>query len=143
MSVQRAKAILEVHVMLVRDSQICLLRRQNTGYQDGMFSLPAGHVEEHESAEAAACRETFEETAVDVRPEDLEFVHLMHRYAGTSRVGVYFQALRWQGEIRNNEPAKCDAIGWFDLKRLPENIPDYILCALRGSIEGRRYSSWS
>jgi 8-oxo-dGTP pyrophosphatase MutT (NUDIX family) len=41
-----------VHLLLIKNDQILLLRRFNTGWQDGFYSLPAGHVDAGESVTA-------------------------------------------------------------------------------------------
>lgn len=46
------------------------------------------------------------------------------------RIDVFFTAEKWEGEIRNLEPEKCDDLSWFDLDNLPENIVPYIRQAL-------------
>ena len=43
-----------VHVFLLRDGAVLLLRRCNTGFEDGKLSVPAGHVEPGESVTQAA-----------------------------------------------------------------------------------------
>jgi 8-oxo-dGTP diphosphatase len=55
-SPQRSRAIIDVHVLLENENQYLLLRRFNTGYYDGAYSVPAGHVEEGESAQFASNR---------------------------------------------------------------------------------------
>lgn len=47
-----------VHLLLLRDDQLLLSRRFQTGYQDGNYSLPAGHVDADESCLQALLRET-------------------------------------------------------------------------------------
>ena len=49
------------HFFLVRDRKILLLRRQNTGYEDGKFSVVAGHLDGDEEVSAAMVREAREE----------------------------------------------------------------------------------
>lgn len=42
------------------------------------------------------------------------------------RINYFFTVDRWNGEIKNNEPNKCDDLKWFDLDGLPENTIPYI-----------------
>ena len=37
-------------------------------------------------------------------------------------VNIFFLCNKFYGEIRNNEPDKCDEIKWFELNKLPPNI---------------------
>ena len=45
-----------VHVLCRREGRVLLMRRAGTGFFDGLFSLPGGHVEPGESVRAAARR---------------------------------------------------------------------------------------
>ena len=54
----------------------------------------------------------------------------MHRNGNGERVEVFFKAIKWQGEIINQEPLKCDDLSWFYLDNLPENIIPFIKLAL-------------
>jgi 8-oxo-dGTP diphosphatase len=114
-----------VYVLLKRHDDALLIRRFQTGWQDGNYTLPAGHIDEGETASQCAIRECLEEVNVHIAPQDLHFFHLMHRKSDTGDnvyVDFYFYADRWQGEIKNNEPQKCDDVRWFSLKQLPENM---------------------
>ena len=47
-------------------TEILLSLRKNTGYRDGEYELPGGHVEEGETEEETALREVFEETNIKI-----------------------------------------------------------------------------
>lgn len=130
----RFKAIVDVHAMLVRDGQVLLGRRAGTGYADGLWHLPSGHLEEFESVIEAVVREAREEVGVEIDPADLAFVHVMHR--APDRIGLFFRAERWNGEPYNAEPDKCDALEWFPLDRLPADMVPYPAAAVRAGLDG-------
>ena len=116
--------------MLIKNGKILLLRRAHTGYRDGYYSLPAGHVEENESVMASTVRGSFEEIGVRVNQEDLLFVHALHNKENDKRLFFFFRANRWSGEPYNKEPEKCDDLRWFSLTKLPVNTIPYIRHAI-------------
>lgn len=118
------------YLILIKDKKVLLLRRFNTGYEDGRYSLVAGHVDRGETFTQCIIREAKEEAGIFLKPENLEAVHVMHRNSQTAenneRVDVFFVAREWQGEPQNKEPHKCDDLSWFGLDNLPDNIIPYI-----------------
>ena len=60
----RFTLIAAVHVFLRRGDQVLLLRRHNTGYMDGSYSVVAGHLDSNEEVVAAAIREAQEEAGI-------------------------------------------------------------------------------
>src|SRR3990172_3996670 len=99
--IMRAKFPVTVHLLFFRGEQVLLLLRCNTGYRDGEYSVPAGHLEGNETVRAAAIREAKEETGVDIRPEDLVFSSVMHRNEGEERVDFFVYVRKWDGEPLN------------------------------------------
>ena len=102
--------------------QIVMILRQNTGYEDGHYGLPAGHIELGEAATEAMIREAHEEIGITLAAADLQPVHVQQRRtADYVYFDVYFWARRWQGQPRNCEPDKCGDVRWVALAALPEN----------------------
>lgn len=75
----RFKLIPAVYLFLRKDNKVLLLKRANTGYQDGKYSVPAGHLDGDEVATKAMVREAQEEVGVVVDPKDMKLVHVCHR----------------------------------------------------------------
>lgn len=136
---ERFKIVPAVYLFLKKDGDILLTRRFNTGYKDGEYMVPSGHVEKGESLRDAMIREAMEEVGVSVRPEDLHMTHVMYRAPSDStgtRADFFFDAASWEGEPRNCEPHKCDEVAWFPLDRLPENTVGYLVEAIAASKHG-------
>lgn len=118
-----------------------LLRRFNTGYEDGNYSLPAGHLDGGETVRMAARREALEEIGVHIEVEDIAFATVMHRKSdntlpGTDeRVDFFVQIKAWDGEPFNAEPEKCDELLWCEIDALPENTIPYVRQAIRNSLD--------
>ena len=117
---ERLKLRVAVYILLIKEKEVLLGRRFNTGWQDGNYGLPSGHLENDEGLIEALLREIKEETGVDMRPEDVEFKHVMHRKS--IYIDFFFVAKQWSGEPRIMEKDKCDDLQWFPLDKLPGNI---------------------
>jgi 8-oxo-dGTP pyrophosphatase MutT (NUDIX family) len=124
----RHRSIVDLHLILRRDDgRVLLMRRANTGYQDGRLHLPSGHLEQGESVVDGVIREAREEVGVVVDPADLRFVHVMHRAAetGHDRIGFFFTTNTWTGTVHNAEPDKCSELVWADPADLPDDTIAY------------------
>ena len=107
MTPERFRAVVAVHLLLLRGEEVLLLRRDNTGYEDGNYSVVAGHLDGNETARRAMVREAVEEAGIILAPADLRFVHVMHRKEtaeADERIDLFFAATRWQGEPEIGEP---------------------------------------
>ncbi len=120
------KFISAVHLFLVKDEKILLLRRFNTGYEDGNYSVPAGHIDGEERTTSAMTREAKEEIGIDISEKQLRMVHVMHRKSGEERIDFFFEAMEWQGEPNIMETNKCDDLSWFPIGQLPQNVIPYV-----------------
>jgi 8-oxo-dGTP pyrophosphatase MutT (NUDIX family) len=136
------KLIPAVYLILVRGDKILMLRRFNTGYEDGNYSLVAGHVEENEPSIDALRREALEEAGIIIKPRDIKFVHLMHRKSDNLRVDLFFEVSKWQGEVTNKEPNKCDDLSWFSINDLPINTIPYVRQVIDVYTRGIYYSEY-
>lgn len=132
----------DVHVLLKRDNTILLLKRANTGYEDGKYHLPAGHKEAGETVSNATVREMKEEIGIDINPNDLKLVHVMHHLSNNERIGFFFEATHFSGEPVNMEPNKCSELFWADIHHLPENMVPYAKEAILKSLAGDIYSEF-
>ena len=115
-------------IMRTKDEkkQVLLLRRENTGYMDGLWDFAgSGHVDENESAMQAVVRECREELGITVELKDIRFVHLSHRVGqngARTYYDIYFLVDRYTGEPYIAEPEKCSGLQWFAMDELPEDI---------------------
>jgi 8-oxo-dGTP diphosphatase len=119
-----------VHVVFERAGQVLMMRRAGTGFFDGLFSLPGGHVEPGESIRATAVREMAEEIGLAVDPAALRTLGVVHRLSDTNRIDFFLAATGWSGEPRVCEPHKCDRLEWFPRTALPQESVPYVRHAL-------------
>jgi 8-oxo-dGTP diphosphatase len=132
-----------VYAVLRKEDKVLMMRRYNTGYMDGKYSFPAGHVEPNEGVAGAIVRELDEEIGVTVRKQDLQLVFSSSKpdssVAGQERVLFFFEVTSWQGEPYNAEPDKCDDLQWFDIDNIPNNIADELPLFFQAYATGKRY----
>ena len=122
-----------VHTFVFEHDRLLLLRRANTGFLDGYYSLPGGHVEAGEEVAKAAAREVAEEARIEV----LEIEPSLVMPYGDG-VDFLFEARRWCGTAKIGEPDRCDDLLWAAPDRLPEKTAPFVEKAL----ELRRTGIW-
>jgi len=76
---ERFKLIPLVGLILIKEDKILLLRRFQTGFEDGKYSFIAGHVDGNESMTEAMAREAKEEAGIIIDPGKLKHTLTMHR----------------------------------------------------------------
>lgn len=139
----RFKLPVAVFCVFVKDGKVLLLRRQNTGWYDGSYDLPAGHVDGNESLKTAAQREALEELGVRISLKDIKFAHMAHGFFvedDKEYIYVLFEIKKWQGQLIIAEPDKCDDLQWFPLKDLPSNLTPGTKGGLKACLSGQPYS---
>jgi 8-oxo-dGTP pyrophosphatase MutT (NUDIX family) len=132
--------IVDLHLILRRDARILLGLRRNTGFSDGLYHLPAGHLEDDETVTAGAIREAREELGIEIDPADLHLVHVMHQREG--RMSLFFEVGKWSGDLVNAEPHKCESLDWIAVDSLPQNMVAYAAAALRSIGNGENIGAF-
>lgn len=134
------------YLIFEKEGKILLIRRFQTGYCDGQYSLVAGHVDPGETFVDAAVREAQEEAGVNITPENLDMVYLLHRDSQSTedneRADVFFVVRGWEGELQNMEPHKCDEFSWHTWKDLPVDTIPYIRFVLGEIREKKIYGEF-
>ncbi|WP_421015143.1 NUDIX domain-containing protein [Glutamicibacter creatinolyticus] len=112
------------YVIFRQSDAVLLQQRRGTGFLDGYWgAAAAGHLENGESAVAAAIREAGEELGVRVREEHLHPLTVLQRPAAVKdqpgRVDLFFECRTSQGTPETHEPDKAVDLRWFRLDDLP------------------------
>ncbi len=143
MGKEHFKLVCAVYLILKKDGKVLLLRRFNTGFADGNYSLVAGHIDGGESIFNAMAREAKEEAGIGLDARSMRVVHIIHRKCESpdyERFSVFIEASKFSGEVKNMEPDKCDDIRWFPIGDLPANTVNYVKRALENSNNGVFFS---
>lgn len=139
----RNKAVPAVYLILRRGREVLLMRRQGSGYYDGWYSVPAGHVEAGELPMDCLIREAKEELGIDFDKSDIRCVHTMYRTKRDEtgdRADYFFTATKWQGEPSIRESSKCDDLRWFPIAALPGKMMHHVKEAVEHIENGVVYS---
>jgi ADP-ribose pyrophosphatase YjhB (NUDIX family) len=116
-----------VGVAVVADGQILLVRRAvNPGR--GLWSLPAGFVDQGEDPKATAARETLEETGLEVVIEDALNVFFNPPENGGASIFILYKAQKVGGILMAGDDA--DAAGFFAL----DDLPDLAFASTRAAV---------
>lgn len=140
---ERVKFNASVSFILEQDDKILLFYRTDGYFKNGWWVLPAGHIEENETATQAVVREAKEELGIDVDVKDVAFVHIVHNLVGENkRMDFYFCIKNFKGKIQNLEPTKCADMQFFNKDTLPpiEKIAPTTLQAMKNIWNKKHYS---
>ncbi|MDP5272846.1 NUDIX hydrolase [Chengkuizengella axinellae] len=129
-----------VHILFYRnDNEVLLLKRKNTGFEDGKWGIVAGKIEGGEEVVSAAIREAKEEAGVIIDSTEVKVVGVMHRNNIKNEwIDFYVKVDSWQGEIVNVEVDKCEELKWFEVDKLPTDMVSFI----RKAIEKNHKQMW-
>lgn len=132
--------------LIIRQDDKVLLFFRNDGffnYDGGWWVLPAGHIEQGETARDAALREAKEELDIDIDPNDIKCVHVTSNLASrTESFDFYFEVTKYTGTIRNCEGDKCADMQFFTLDEVAtlKNVISPTRISLTGLQRGEFYS---
>jgi len=111
-------------LIINENQEFLLIRRGPKAKNDtGVWERPGGEVEFGEKIEDAVRREVREEIGVEIKI--IRFLGYTDHILEEGRrhwVSFGFLSTILSGKPRNIEEGKHDAIGWFSLNSLPENI---------------------
>lgn len=132
-----------IFLLLIKDHQVLMMRRQNTGWGDGNYDLVAGHIDGNEHFSTALIREAKEEVGITISPKEVRFVNLTHCLGlkeSKEYIYVSFEVNKWQGKPTICEPEYCNELTWFPLDKLPANMTPGSRIALEAYTKGQVYS---
>lgn len=140
---EKGKFLSAVYMIIRNDrKEILLQRRQGTKLWPGYLALPAGHIDEGENAYDALAREAKEELGIEISIENVIDTFVVNRRNKSllPYYDVYFEIDNYKGNIRINEPGKCSELVWCDINKLPEDMIDFEIEAIRNNQQGIKFS---
>jgi len=123
---------LVVGALLVRKSEVLVLRRRSEEFMGGMFELPSGRVEEGETLKDALKREVREETGLRIKTI-LDYLGSFDYQSGSGKPTrqFNFSAEPFLGKLTLS-PTEHDMYQWIGLQEIDRvNISDSVAMLLR------------
>ena len=158
---QHYQAIVDVHLLLMRDGQVLLGRRANTGYGDGAYEPPSSRLAERETIVEAGIRVAAAQPGIALDPSHVSLAHVMHDVSGAGRIAFFLTADGWDGEpgggtdtrgtdtrgtqghgTEGHSAASYSDFDWFDIDDLPANMIDRARVAVRNYVAGVGFSTY-
>ncbi|NJN51668.1 MAG: NUDIX domain-containing protein [Gammaproteobacteria bacterium] len=128
-----------VHTLLWRANALLLLRRAYTGFLDGYYALPGGHLEAGEGVIDCAIRECREEVGIALPRAAVHPLGVLpYRGAGGQGVDFFMTCDSFADEPRLAEPERFDELRWVHPERLPHPSVPYLAKLL----QMRKHSLW-
>ena len=132
------------YIVFRKNAKIAFLLRENTGWMNNHYGLPAGKVEKKEKFTAAAIREAEEEVGAKIKPQDLKLILTGQRHHSDSDwIDMVFEAKTWQGKLYNAEPHVHGELVWLDPDKLPDNMVPYIRLYIEKIQAGKNYVEYT
>ena len=113
------KTRISLCVMAINENgEVLLMRRFNTGYQDGKFEFPSGHIENNENSLDGTKRELKEESDLDVELDDLDYLGVVDNNTKGNHFNMLYKTTKFSGVAKVMEPKECDRLEWVSLELL-------------------------
>ena len=139
---ERFKSVVCADLMITKEidkeKYILLMKRQNTGSDDGYFELPGGHLEKGEDLFDAMIREAEEELCIKLKRKDLKMIHLLHHYNG-ERLNFIFETNGEKLKPEIGEPKKCSELRWVKINKLPKETTSKVKLIIKNIIKNKFY----
>ena len=134
-----------INLVIKKDDKVLLFFRNDGffNYDGGWWVLPAGHIEQGETAQEAAIREAKEELDIDIAVQDMKCIHVMSNLASrTESFDFFFEVSKFSGQIRNCEGDKCADMRYFTIDEIKElkNVVSTTRISLDNIVKGKIYS---
>ncbi len=108
-----------VAAIIIRDGKVLLIKRKGVHGQ-GSWSTPGGHLENGETPEQCAIRETCEEAGVEIANARFQAVtNDIFPDSGKHYITIWMQGLLVSGKPRIASEYEVAEIGWFAWDALP------------------------
>lgn len=137
----RYKSVVCADILLKKkkdnEEYILLMKRKNTGTNDGEYELPGGHLEANEDIFDAMIRETKEELLIDLKREDLKIIHILHHYNG-ERINFIFETSK-KATPKIGEKDKCSELKWVKLNEIPNETTDKVKLIINNIVNNKFY----
>ena len=140
---EKEKFLSSVYLIIRNENdEILLQRRQGTKLWSGFLALPAGHVDENENAYDAVVREAKEELGIDIFIKDIVDTFVVNRRNKSllPYYDIYFEISKYIGEIKIKEPEKCKELVWCNINRLPQDMIDFEIEAIKNNQKNIKFS---
>ena len=139
---ERFKSVICADILIkkvVDDKEyILLMKRKNTGNNDGEYELPGGHLEQNEDIFDAMIREAKEELLIDLNRENIRIIHLMHHYTG-ERLNFIFETDGTNLKPEIGELNKCSELIWTDINSLPPETTPKVKLIINNILKNKFY----
>lgn len=142
MGIERMSVHLTIHVLLIKENKILMMRRCNTGYMDGKYGFVSGHVEKGESLKQAMIREAYEEVGIKIKEEDLDYLCMIRRGDNDNYINFFLKADKFEGTPTIMEEDKCDDLIWADIDKIPENTITAEKRAIHNYLNGIKFDEY-